>query len=213
VTAVLSGSLCSLAAVHPPHLSIRGRGVSPGSGRNFRCRGGRPRTVNRAGVDPADTQAPIWEVSYRIVSRAGRTELPRPDLAQRSAALRRSLAGAREFTVREPALQVFGGWFDQALALLESDEPSIEYYPDLLPAVGYSLEARRLVAAAARSWVFGGMGSWNDIGFSDATLLDAYKAVSEDLYTSVIEAFRDGTNSSSADQPPRRRWLRRRTHP
>jgi hypothetical protein len=76
--------------------------------------------------------------------------------------------------------------------------------------VGYSLEARRLVAAAVRSWVFGGMGSWNDIGFSDPALLSVYNSVSEDLYMSVIEGFRDGINSlEPAHQPRRRRWLHR----
>lgn len=166
-------------------------------------------TVNRAGIDPTDRQAPIWDIRYRIISRAGKTELPSPDLARRSEALGAALEAARAFTVTEPALSNFDLLFTKALHLLDSRDPSIDYHPDLLPANGYSLDARRLVAAASGSWVFGGMGSWNDIGFSDPSLLDSYKQVSEDLYTSLIEAFRDGINSFEGLHRKRQGWLRR----
>ncbi|MBW3624663.1 MAG: hypothetical protein KY468_14755 [Armatimonadetes bacterium] len=51
----------------------------------------------------------------------------------------------------------------------------------MLPEEGYSLLARQLLATATQAYVFGGMGSWNDIGF-EGSLQREYEKVSADLY-------------------------------
>src|SRR4051794_262143 len=47
--------------------------------------------------------------------------------------------------------------------MLTAVEPTAPYHPDILPSAGYTLAARQLLAGAVASFVFGGMGSWNDV--------------------------------------------------
>jgi hypothetical protein len=79
-------------------------------------------------------------------------------------------------------------WFGQALAQLTDPNPSARFHNDALPA-GYTLETRQLYAAAIGSWVFGGMGSWNDVMLDDPDLKRRYDQVSADLYSAILEAF------------------------
>jgi hypothetical protein len=66
---------------------------------------------------------------------------------------------------------------------------------DILPASGYQLEARQLIAGCTHAWVFGGMGSWNNLGFSDKALQVEYNRLSDDLYDCVKLASAAATNS------------------
>jgi hypothetical protein len=49
-------------------------------------------------------------------------------------------------------------------------------------------ESRVLIKMAGRAWVFGGMGSWNDLGFNDPVARTRYETVSENPYRSVLTA-------------------------
>lgn len=62
----------------------------------------------------------------------------------------------------------------------QEDRPSIDYYPDMVPAQ-ISAPARRLIAASAKAFVFAGMGSWNDVGFAERAVQVEYQAVTERL--------------------------------
>jgi hypothetical protein len=152
--------------------------------------------VNRDGVDPAETKPKIWEVTYRSSARSGQVAIEPIDLAGRTHEIESAVGDAIQFAVDNDVLRNFVPWLEAAQALLTSDHPVIEWHPDLVPPVGYSLRARRLLAAACRSWVFGAMGSWNDIGFSDSAVEDRYQSVSNRLYQAVIDAIRDATNSA-----------------
>jgi hypothetical protein len=68
----------------------------------------------------------------------------------------------------------------------------------MLPPRGFSESARRLLATAARSWVFGGMGTWNDLTF-DGSEEEAYEEVSAELYDAVLGAFVAAANSELDD--------------
>jgi hypothetical protein len=57
----------------------------------------------------------------------------------------------------------------------------------LLPA-GWSGTAGRLLDTAGTAWVFGGMGSWNDVGLADPAARDEYDAVTRELYAAVMQA-------------------------
>lgn len=50
---------------------------------------------------------------------------------------------------------------------------------------------------AAQAWVFGGMGSWNDLGFSDADSHHRYQEVTRRLYDGVLRAFVATVNQDS----------------
>jgi hypothetical protein len=47
---------------------------------------------------------------------------------------------------------------------------------------------------ASQAWVFGGMGSWNDLGFPDAADNDRYRAVTAGLYDAVLGAIAAAAN-------------------
>lgn len=65
----------------------------------------------------------------------------------------------------------------------------------LAPSAGVSPEALRLLAAAEQSWVFGGMGSWNDVGPADRAELPRYERLSKGLYAAILRAVVAGANA------------------
>ncbi|TFH09254.1 MAG: hypothetical protein E4H14_04795 [Candidatus Thorarchaeota archaeon] len=82
--------------------------------------------------------------------------------------------------------------FNNALMTLQEFEPSMS--DEFLPLGMYSKEARQLIEAAFASWVFGGMGSWNDMNFGE-TNHAKYESLSESLYTTLCEAIVAAVNS------------------
>ena len=59
-----------------------------------------------------------------------------------------------------------------------------------------SLEARQLLATASHAWVFGGMGSWNDVALTDD---ERYKPVTAELFEAVLEAVVAATNAPTVE--------------
>src|SRR2546430_1039332 len=90
----------------------------------------------------------------------------------------------------------FSEQFRKALTLLQSDQPVPPYHPDMLPEKGYTIDARRLLAAAAASWVFGGMGSFNDLGFRERGINREYHQVADRLFSAVLDAILSAVNSN-----------------
>lgn len=131
----------------------------------------------------------IWRVTYWSVGLIPSPE--QDDVSQAAAELRGALEAIRDFARGEASDWV--AWFDKALDCLNSDR-DIPYHPDLLPSVGYRRAARRLLASASQAWVFGGMGSWNDIGV-EKPKQPQYDACSGRLYRAVIGACCVATNS------------------
>ncbi len=95
------------------------------------------------------------------------------------------------FTGGEPWEQ----FFNEALVLLNSPAPTFEYYKDLLPAMGYGLQARQILACVVKAYVFGGMGSWNDTSFRDESTQSLYVRISEKLYSGIKSGTVCATNS------------------
>jgi hypothetical protein len=157
-------------------------------------------TVNRDGVDPADPQPRIWQIAYGS-RRMGPFAPPAVDLDGRAASLRRAIASARAFALREPVLAQFVPWFDEAVSLGSDPAAVPTWHPEMLPAVGYPAAARQLLAMASRAWVFGGMGSWNDVGFGDPATADEYRRVSDRLYGTCVDAIRDAANAFTTTVP------------
>ena len=56
-------------------------------------------------------------------------------------------------------------------------------------------EAERLLKAAGRAWVFGAMGSWNDVGV-DAALKPRYESASKVLFDALARAVLVSANST-----------------
>ena len=52
-----------------------------------------------------------------------------------------------------------------------------------------------MIAMASRAWVFGGMGSWNDVWVKGDT--ERYGRLTRRLYDSVLTALLAGVNSTA----------------
>lgn len=137
----------------------------------------------------------IWRVTYGRVS-SGLTPdhepCALPNIATR---LTKSLKEIHAFSEKHEC----GGFtkcFANALDTLESKGKNLYgYHKDLAPDGFLSMEAIALLHATQSAWVFGGMGSWNDMGF-DGDDQKEYERVSEGLFQAVNEAIAAGANST-----------------
>lgn len=78
--------------------------------------------------------------------------------------------------------------FEKALNIFLSSTPNKEYYHyDLIVIKNYSLSSQQLLFAVAQSWVFGGMGSWNDMSFEKKEINEVYLKLSQQLYDLLIK--------------------------
>lgn len=129
----------------------------------------------------------IWRVTMTSVGLGPTpTGQPTPVVDARDSLLG-AVHAARDFAAAND-LEGWTEWFVKALDVAESLDPEVPYNPDMAPAGSLVLEERQLLAAAVQSWVFGGMGSWNDIWLSDESQTARYEKVTEQLYAAVIES-------------------------
>ena len=140
---------------------------------------------------------PLWSIrdaesTWRVHYRTSTTTAPpnEPDLAAATHSFRQAVADALEFA-EASGWKHWAGCFAESLDCLRSAHVANEY----LPPCGYSPEARRLLAAADIAWVFGGMGSWNDLAFSVPDRQARYLTVTDQLYRAVHGAIVGATNA------------------
>jgi hypothetical protein len=112
-----------------------------------------------------------------------------PALSDSRAALDAALAETRAFAreVAQSGHVDMTPWADQFTEAIETNDDRIAYQPDLVDR-SFPDEARRLIAKASRSWVFGGMGSWNDYSFEEEAQRERYSDASRRLFGAVIQA-------------------------
>ena len=93
-------------------------------------------------------------------------------------------------------LEYWAKQFTDARRALDSNTPEVFYYnTHLISSINYSLTARQIIYAAATAWVFGAMGSWNDLGFNNNEDNEKYEALTEKLYEKVNQAIIAALNS------------------
>jgi hypothetical protein len=189
-----------------PRLSDRmSSGFVGGGGRWFLCldRGGSFecweawwKVGNQNAVDRR-----IWHVHYaRVVDDhvIERQELARA--CQPVAEVRDRLGAALtriESFARSRALEGFADSFRRALTCLDSPDPlSLVFHKDIAPAGVLALEAAQVLSACQAAWVFGGMGSWNDMSFQgdDGKV---YESISDELFDLINRAICAGTNHAA----------------
>ncbi len=139
-----------------------------------------------------------WFVEYRGLAFGYSHATEQMDLTDVKNKLRFSISLAQQFAGR-PGVDL-SGWaetFAKALHLLDSKIADAPYHPDMLPASGFSSAARQILAAAAQAYVFGGMGSWNDLGFEKPELQKEYEEVTKILYQAVKMSILMASNSYS----------------
>jgi hypothetical protein len=145
--------------------------------------------------DQNEPQRRIWGVTYYRTQVA---QKPLPANPRDLAVVRRELEGVllelEAFAARR-RLEFWATCFRRGIDRLHSDSvPEGGSFYDM-PRSWLPAEAWRILDAAQAGWVFGGMGSWNDIGFEEEALNAEYRALSERLYSTLCNGVCEATNS------------------
>jgi hypothetical protein len=156
-----------------------------------------------------DPEKKIWRVTYGRVAKQLRTELlPGPDLDDMTHRFREVLTDARSFSEAQTYMGAFAAYFTKALSALDGAVDPAPYF-SLAPRGFLPAQAERLLTAAQFAWVFGGMGSWNDVGFKNPEEMARYEQISTRLFSTSKEALAAAANSSmrfAEAKPKRPRW-------
>jgi hypothetical protein len=136
----------------------------------------------------------IWEVDYQESSQQ-QTTVPEFQVDQATRNLQGALEKIKAFAVTHN-LDAWGESFSAALASISDSDPIIPYFPDLLPETLHpTLAVRRLLSGAFTGWVFGGMGTWNDIATIDEIDKLDYQVVTNELHTAICRAILAAANN------------------
>lgn len=136
----------------------------------------------------------IWRVTYALVATAPVSQSDEADRDKAFAALEAALARIHEFSSGHNC----GGFtecFGRARESLSQVRADNGYHKDLYPPGELSASSQALLDAAQSAWVFGGMGSWNDMGF-DGEDGKEYEAASEQLFSALVAAICVAANES-----------------
>ncbi|CAM3368181.1 hypothetical protein [Asticcacaulis taihuensis] len=147
------------------------------------------RVGNQAALDRR-----IWQISYEKHKAAATQPHGFRALSDIKSDFQAALRDIRAFSRKHFGDEGFTVLFDNALKALETPSYRPGYHQDLYPDGSLPITAQSLLSAASAAWVFGGMGSWNDLGFEDDQA--EYDRVSEGLYLIINEAI--GTAASSS---------------
>ena len=125
----------------------------------------------------------IWRVTYGRIARGQITHTLAPEnLEQLQRDLDRTFVEL-ERCARSHRLESFATLFERSRAELSAASPGSDvYHTDLTVPGQLSQLAGQLLAASQLGWVFGGMGSWNDVG-SDVSKDPDYQRLSDTLFT------------------------------
>ena len=136
----------------------------------------------------------IWRVTYGLVRQDQTKPYRGRDLATVKNELRAILESIHSFSARQDC-EGFTKCFAEAIRALSDPSADIGYHKDLAVSGQLSPEAESVLKASMSAWVFGGMGSWNDIGF-DGTAQQEYERVSEALFNILNDAIEVAATSS-----------------
>lgn len=149
--------------------------------------------------DVWDQEAPesrLWRVTYSR-TRDSRTPPQTPlELEPITTALRDALGEIAPFA-RKHDCDGFAACFEAALNALDTGTAPNAYHRDLAPPQALPAEAAAVLLACQKAWVFGGMCSWNDMGFDGADQLE-YERLSERLFQALNAAIVAAANSSTS---------------
>lgn len=132
--------------------------------------------------DRNDPQRRIWKCTHIMLSKAPRHEFDadaslKLDVAVES--FRKALVRIETYA-RDEKQDNWADIFNEATAVIDAGKPSIEQ-GDMARFTGFSDQQAAIFEACSRAWVFGGMGSWNDVGGTG----ERYDRVSQALYDTL----------------------------
>jgi len=147
--------------------------------------------------NPNAPENKIWRVTYGLYEeKSAPRPFERAGLQSLKVELDTALRDIHRFAVKNE-LTWFAEQFQKGLECLQARDPfALTHYSDLAPQGMLTGESAQLLAAAQPAWVFGGMGSWNDLGFEgdDKRL---YEGLSDRLFELLNTIICAVTNSSA----------------
>ncbi|HEX4494791.1 MAG TPA: hypothetical protein VIE43_03900 [Thermoanaerobaculia bacterium] len=151
--------------------------------------------------DPDRADHRIWRVTYGRLATGQLTRDEGMFVAELKWKLQLNLTEIAEFA-RTRGFEPFDKAFESGLSHLTSQSPlSDVYHQDFAPIGSLPLPAAQLLGTAQAAWVFGGMGSWNDLGFEGDDQAQ-YDRLSDELYALLVQAAVTGANMSVAPRNP-----------
>jgi hypothetical protein len=146
--------------------------------------------------DQNDPDKRIWKVGYYLVNRMKTPAVKEAVLSDIKDRFLTVLDAIRELSLKAGQYQ-FTDNFDNALETLSADDIILHgHHKDIYLTDYISKDAIKLLDAAQSAYVFGGMGSWNDINLKDESLKSEYEKVSEELFQILNKVIVAATNAS-----------------
>ncbi|WP_157578413.1 hypothetical protein [Rudaea cellulosilytica] len=140
----------------------------------------------------------IWQVTYGRIAVNQPSQLgPPADLESLKRRLVKNLKEISAFA-RHHNLDGFAKAFEAGLSHLESSSPGNGLHHNDMLSSRMPLTAAQLLSAAQSAWVFGGMGSWNDLGF-EGNEQRKYDNLSEELYRLLNDSIVAAANSTASN--------------
>lgn len=137
----------------------------------------------------------IWRVTYERVAKGKSTPPLVLDLAKTMNELVESLNDIHTFALQQ-GLDGFAKCFEYALDTINTQgQHRHGYHQDITPNDFIAEEAAILLDACQSAWVFGAMGSWNDLGFEGEDQ-QRYDRVSGRLFHVVNRAIEQAATST-----------------
>ncbi len=115
-----------------------------------------------------------------------------PTLERTKLFLNEILTDLVKFT-NENKLSIWEKTFQEAIDYLNYNKPDELLQKDYLPEKCFGLEAKQILAACDKAWVFGGMGSWNDV--VRVSNYDLYRRLTSNLYDTISKSIVSAINS------------------
>jgi hypothetical protein len=135
--------------------------------------------------DRNDPEQKIWRGAYLMLGATERQDDVDRDIVGADADVRTALIAIEAFARDIPGAP-FADEFANAIDALDGAAPTNSSL-DFLNLTDLGADARRLLAASAQGWVFGAMGSWNDLGVEEG-LSARYEETSEALFIALQRA-------------------------
>ena len=134
----------------------------------------------------------IWLSAYVLIGEASSAANVDTNIKAASTDLRDALLNIEAVARAMPGAP-FADIFAAARSALEGQD--LPYPLELLQFTQMKPEAQRLLKAAGRAWVFGAMGSWNDV-VPEASLKARYESASQTLFAALQRAVLVSANST-----------------
>ncbi len=136
----------------------------------------------------------IWRVYYGLVCRSENQPHILRELDVVWKEFKETLVDIHDFS-RSYTQDGFTDCFAKALVAIDDPDADIGYHKDLYISDLLTPLACSILKAAMSSWVYGGMGSWNDMGF-DGEAQKEYERVSERHFALLNEGIEVAASSS-----------------